>query len=213
MTSNTASPVSAINHIALMTGELDRLADFYATIFGAQILARSARTPRASASSGSPPPPSLHLFEVGPERAPAGLTTTPSTRDRSTTSACSRPAIPENSSASGPALIQAGRTDETVYDATDLYARSSPPTPTELFIELILRKVTTGWDPPFATKPFRGLGAACRSERLIPAHPLLRTTNLLGHRPPHHHHRHARSWPVGKYRWALQKSLRRRQSV
>jgi catechol 2,3-dioxygenase-like lactoylglutathione lyase family enzyme len=42
MTRTTASPVSAINHIALMTGELDRLADFYATIFGAQILARPA---------------------------------------------------------------------------------------------------------------------------------------------------------------------------
>ena len=46
MTSNTASPVSAINHIALMTGELDRLADFYAAIFGAQILGRSEGTPR-----------------------------------------------------------------------------------------------------------------------------------------------------------------------
>ena len=56
MTRTTASPVSAINHIALMTGELDRLADFYATIFGAQILARQ-KAPRASASSSSPPPP------------------------------------------------------------------------------------------------------------------------------------------------------------
>ena len=53
-------------------------------------------------------------------------------------------------------LIQAGRTDETVYDATDLYTVFATD-PDGLFIELILRKVT-GWDPPFATKPFRGLG-------------------------------------------------------
>ena len=99
MTSNTASPVSAINHIALMTGELDRLADFYATIFGAQILARSERHPRKCFLRLTPTT-SLHLFEVGSER-PQGWTTTPSTRDRSTTSR-SRPAIPENSSASGP---------------------------------------------------------------------------------------------------------------
>ena len=68
MTSNTASPVSAINHIALMTGELDRLADFYATIFGAQILARSEGTPRKCFLRLTPAT-SLHLFEVGPERA------------------------------------------------------------------------------------------------------------------------------------------------
>ena len=43
-----------------------------------------------------------------------------------------------------------------MYDATDLYTVFA----TELdglFIELILRKVT-GWEPLFATKPFRGLG-------------------------------------------------------
>ena len=68
MTSTTASPVSAINHIALMTAGLDRLADFYTTMFGAQILARSEGTPRKCFLRLTPAT-SLHLFEVGPERA------------------------------------------------------------------------------------------------------------------------------------------------
>lgn len=53
-------------------------------------------------------------------------------------------------------LILAGRTDGTVYDAPDLYT-IFPTDPDELFIELTLRKVS-GWDPPFATRPFTGLG-------------------------------------------------------
>ena len=153
MTSNTASPVSAINHIALMTGELDRLADFYATIFGAQILARSEGTPRKCFLRLTPAT-SLHMFEVGPERA-----------RRADDHATDRGSInhfaleardPGEFVRMRASLIQAGRTDETVYDATDLYTVFATD-PDGLFIELILRKVT-GWDPPFATKPFRGLG-------------------------------------------------------
>ena len=43
-----------------------------------------------------------------------------------------------------------------MYDAPDLYTIFATD-PDGMFIELTLRKVT-GWDPPFATKPFRGLG-------------------------------------------------------
>jgi catechol 2,3-dioxygenase-like lactoylglutathione lyase family enzyme len=153
MTTNAASPVSAINHIALMTGELDRLADFYATAFGAQIVARSEGTPRKCFLRLTPAT-SLHLFEVGPERA------------RRTEDGAFDPGSINHFAleARNPGefvriragLIQAGRADETVYDAPDLYTIFATD-PDGLFIELILRKVN-GWDPPFATKPFIGLG-------------------------------------------------------
>ena len=153
MTRATASPASAINHIALMTGELDRLADFYATTFGAQILARSDGTPRKCFLQLTPAT-SLHLFEVGPERARR------TDDDAFDPGSINHFAIeargPEEFLRIRASLIQAGRADETVYGAPDLYTIFATD-PDGLFIELTLRKVS-GWDPPFATKPFTGLG-------------------------------------------------------
>jgi catechol 2,3-dioxygenase-like lactoylglutathione lyase family enzyme len=153
MTRNTASPVSAVNHIALMTGALDRLADFYATMFGAQILARSEGTPRKCFLQLTPAT-SLHLFEVGAERARRA------DDDAFDPGSINHFAIeardPGEFVRIRARLIQAGRADETVYDAPDLYTIFATD-PDGMFIELTLRKVT-GWDPPFATKPFRGLG-------------------------------------------------------
>jgi catechol 2,3-dioxygenase-like lactoylglutathione lyase family enzyme len=152
MTRITASPVSAINHIALMTGELDRLADFYATMFGAQILARSEGTPRKCFLQLTPAT-SLHLFEVGPERARrTDDAFDPGSINHFAIEACD----PEEFVRIRASLIQAGRAEEAVYDAPDLYTIFATD-PDGLFIELILRKIS-GWDPPFATKPFTGLG-------------------------------------------------------
>jgi len=40
------SPIAAVNHIALMTPDLDRLAGFYESVFGAEVLARAEGEPR-----------------------------------------------------------------------------------------------------------------------------------------------------------------------
>ncbi len=136
-----------------MTGALDRLADFYVTTFGAQILARSEGTPRkcflrlTSATS-------LHLFEVGPERARQAddKALDPGSINHFALEARD----PAEFARIRASLIRAGRADETVYDAPDLYTIFATD-PDGLFIEVILRKVS-GWDPPFATKPFTGLG-------------------------------------------------------
>src|SRR5580704_17772856 len=119
MTSNTASPVSAINHIALMTEELDRLADFYATIFGAQILARSEGTPRKCFLRLTPAT-SLHMFEVGPERARRAddHAFDPGSIKHFALEACD----PGEFVRIRASLIQAGRAEETVYDAPDLFS-------------------------------------------------------------------------------------------
>lgn len=153
MTRITASPVSAINHIALMTGELDRLADFYATMFGAQILARSEGAPRKCFLELTPAT-SLHLFEVGPERA--RRTDDDAFDPGSINHFAIEARDPEEFVRIRASLIQAGRAEKTVYDAPDLYTIFATD-PDGLFIELILRKIS-GWDPPFATKPFTGLG-------------------------------------------------------
>ena len=153
MTRATASPVSAINHIALMTGDLDRLADFYATMFGAQILARSEGTPRKCFLQLTAAT-SLHLFEVGPDLARSA------NDDAFDPGSINHFAIeardPGEFVRIRASLIQAGRADETVYDAPDLYTIFATD-PDGLFIELILRKIS-GWDPSFPTKPFTGLG-------------------------------------------------------
>lgn len=149
----TTSAISAINHIALMTGDLDRLADFYMTVFGAQVLARSDGSPRKCFLKLTPAT-SLHIFEVAPERA-----------RRPEDNAFDLGSInhfalevgsPQTFISTRASLIQAGRADETVYDATDLYTIFASD-PDGLFIELILRK-TEAWTPPFATEPFVGLG-------------------------------------------------------
>lgn len=153
MTRTTASPVSAINHIALMTGDLDRLADFYATMFGAQILARSEGTPRKCFLQLTAET-SLHLFEVGLDRArrPDDDAFDPGSINHFAIEARD----PGEFVRIRASLIQAGRADETVYDAPDLYTIFATD-PDGLFIELILRKIG-GWDPSFPTKPFTGLG-------------------------------------------------------
>jgi catechol 2,3-dioxygenase-like lactoylglutathione lyase family enzyme len=136
-----------------MTGDLDRLADFYTTMFGAQIMARSEGTPRKCFVKLTADT-SLHLFEVGPERARRA------DDDAFDPGSINHFAIEARDPGEfvhfRAGLIQAGRADETVYDAPDLYTIFATD-PDGLFIELILRK-TSGWDPPFATKPFVGLG-------------------------------------------------------
>ncbi len=100
------------------------------------------------------PATSLHLFEVGPERARRAddHDFDPGSINHFALEARD----PGEFVRIRASLIQARRTDETVYDAPDLYTVFATD-PDGLFIERILRKVT-GWDPPFTTKPFRGLG-------------------------------------------------------
>jgi hypothetical protein len=120
---------------------------------GAQILARSEGTPRKCLLRLTPAT-SLHLFEVGPERARRAddKAFDPGSINHFAIEARD----PGEFVRIRASLIQAGRTDETVYDAPDLYTIFATD-PDGLFIELTLRKVA-GWDPPFATEPFRGLG-------------------------------------------------------
>lgn len=150
---NAASPVSAVNHIALMTGDLDRLAGFYVTVFGAEVLARSEGSPRKCFVRLTPAT-GLHLFEVPADRArkPADDAYDPGSINHF---ALESP-DPGTFLSTRARLIAAGRADETVYDAPGLYTVFATD-PDGLFIELILRK-TGDWTPPFATEPFVGLG-------------------------------------------------------
>src|SRR2546425_4017344 len=64
----TASAVSGVNHLALTSGDIDRLADFYVGVFGAELLARSEGVPRKCVIRLAPGT-SLHVFEVGFDEA------------------------------------------------------------------------------------------------------------------------------------------------
>jgi catechol 2,3-dioxygenase-like lactoylglutathione lyase family enzyme len=150
---HAASSISAINHIALMTGDLDRLADFYETVFGAQILARSQGSPRKCFIRLTPAT-SLHVFEVAPERArrPEDDRFDPGSINHFALEARD----PETFISTRARLIQAGRAEEPVYEAPGRYTIFASD-PDGLFIELTLPK-TSDWSPPFATEPFVGLG-------------------------------------------------------
>ena len=148
-----ASPIAAIAHVALTTGNLDRLAGFYEAVFGAEVFARSEGSPRKCFLRLTAET-SLHVFEVGPEqarRAEAGPFDTGSINHFALEA-------PDPGAFLGirARLIEAGRGGEKVYDAPDLYTLFATD-PDGLFIEVILHK-TGAWSPPFATEPFVGLG-------------------------------------------------------
>lgn len=149
----TPVAVSALNHVALMTGDIDRLASFYERVFGAEILVRTDGVPRKcfirlAAQTN------LHVFEVGPERArrPDDQPFDPGSINHFALEA----ADPETFVAVRERLIAAGRTDGTVRDAPGIYTLFATD-PDGLFIEWIVRKVE-GWQPPFESEPFVGLG-------------------------------------------------------
>jgi catechol 2,3-dioxygenase-like lactoylglutathione lyase family enzyme len=151
--SGATGSISAVSHIALMTGDIDRLVDFYVEAFGAAIIARSEGSPRkcvlqlATATS-------LHLFEVPSERArqPGDDRFDPGSINHFALEARD----PGTFARTHARLVQLGRTDDTVYEAPDLYTVFATD-PDGLFVELTLRKAE-GWDPPFETTPFVGLG-------------------------------------------------------
>jgi catechol 2,3-dioxygenase-like lactoylglutathione lyase family enzyme len=155
MTQSTSSVslVSGVNHVALMTGDLDRLAAFYESVFGAEILARSDGVPRKCIIRVAPHT-NLHVFEVGPERARK-----PSDEPFDSGS-INHFALEARDPASfvevRERLLADGLTDGNVYDAPELYSLFTTD-PDGLFIEWVVRKVD-GWRPPFATEKFVGLG-------------------------------------------------------
>lgn len=148
-----SSPISAIHHIALMTGDLDRLVGFYQTFFGGLVGARSDGSPRKCLIRLTAAT-SLHIFQVSPDRARQaadGAFDLGSINHFALEAAGSEQFVSTRAS-----LIKAGHATETVYDAPDLYTIFVTD-PDGLLIELILPK-TDGWSPPFATEPFVGLG-------------------------------------------------------
>jgi catechol 2,3-dioxygenase-like lactoylglutathione lyase family enzyme len=147
-----------------MTGNLDRLADFYTTIFGAQILARSDGSPRKCFVRITPAT-SLHIFEVTADRG--RQPEDDAFGQGSINHFALESADPQMYISTRARLVGAGRADETVYDAPGLYTIFASD-PDGLMIELILRK-TDEWSPPFATEPFAGLGQ--------PAAPASRSAN------------------------------------
>jgi catechol 2,3-dioxygenase-like lactoylglutathione lyase family enzyme len=63
-----ASAVVGVNHLAHTTGDIDRLADFYVDVFGAEVLARAEGVPRKCVIRLTRAT-NLHVFEVGPDQA------------------------------------------------------------------------------------------------------------------------------------------------
>jgi catechol 2,3-dioxygenase-like lactoylglutathione lyase family enzyme len=150
-TSSSVSMASGVNHIALMTGDIDRLAAFYESVFGAEILARSDGVPRKCFIRVAPQT-NLHVFEVGPERArkPGEEPFDSGSINHFALEARDPDAFVEVRDR----LVAAGRSDGKVYDA-DVYTVFATD-PDGLFIEWLVRK-TAEWRPPFETEPFVGL--------------------------------------------------------
>ena len=149
----TASAVSGVNHLALTSGDIDRLADFYVGVFGAEVLARSEGVPRKCVIRLAPGT-SLHVFEVGfdearkPDDEPF---------DRGSINHFALEARdPQTFAEVRARLVAAGRSDGGVYEQEGLYTLFATD-PDGLFVEWTVRKVE-GWRPPFATSPFVGLG-------------------------------------------------------
>lgn len=146
------SAVSAVNHIALMTADLDRLVGFYQQVFGAEVLARGEGQPRkcflkvAAATN-------LHVFE----RPRARATSTENPFDEGSINHFALQASdPEAFTTIRSKLILDGHAAETVYDAPGLYTLFATD-PDGLLAEVLVPK-ETGWTPSFATEPFVGLG-------------------------------------------------------
>jgi catechol 2,3-dioxygenase-like lactoylglutathione lyase family enzyme len=134
-----------------MTPDLDRLADFYERVFGAEILARAEGEPRKcfirlTADTN------LHVFEQASAVKPAD--------DPFDSGAINHFALeardPETFVAIRDELLAEGRATEAVYDAPDVYTLFATD-PDGLLIEMLVPK-KPGWTPPFATEPFVPLG-------------------------------------------------------
>lgn len=154
---SAGSPISAVNHIAVMTADLDRLADFYQRMFGAEVLARSEGQSRKCFLKLAPDT-NLHVFER-PERR-AKPTDNPFD-DGSINHFALQASDPRAFTAIRARLIADGHANETVYDAPGLYTILATD-PDGLLIEVLLPK-EPAWTPPFATEPFVGLGEPATS--------------------------------------------------
>jgi catechol 2,3-dioxygenase-like lactoylglutathione lyase family enzyme len=144
--------VAAVNHIALMSGDIDRLAAFYETVFAAEVLARSEGSPRKCVIAVAPGT-NLHVFEVGRERARR-----PGDEpfDLGSINHFALEARDADAFVTGrERLLAAGRSDGIVYEAPGVYTLFATD-PDGLFVEWVLPK-SAGWRPPFATSPFVGL--------------------------------------------------------
>jgi catechol 2,3-dioxygenase-like lactoylglutathione lyase family enzyme len=145
--------VSGVSHIALMSGDIDRLAAFYETVFGAELVARSEGVPRKCFLRLTPLT-HLHVFEVDPERArnPGDAPFDAGSINHFALEAQDVDAFVRVRDR----LIAAGRSDGTVYEAPGQYTLFATD-PDGLFVEWVVRKAD-GWSPPFPTAPFVGLG-------------------------------------------------------
>ena len=151
-TNFTGSPVSAVNHIALMTAGLDRAVDFYQRVFGAEVLARAEGQPRKCFLKLTQDT-NLHMFE----RPQAAARPTDDPFDEGSINHFALQARhPEAFIAIRAKLIADGRATEAVYDAPGLYTMLATD-PDGLLIEVLVPK-QPAWTPPFATEPFVGLG-------------------------------------------------------
>jgi catechol 2,3-dioxygenase-like lactoylglutathione lyase family enzyme len=149
----SGSPVAGVDHVALMSGDIDRLAQFYESVFGARVLARSEGTLRKCFIKVAPDT-NLHVFQVGPD-----LARQPGDEPfdcGSINHFALRAADPGAFIAVRDRLVAVGRSDGVVYDAPGTYTIFATD-PDGLFLEWLLPK-TTGWEPPFETSPFVGLG-------------------------------------------------------
>jgi catechol 2,3-dioxygenase-like lactoylglutathione lyase family enzyme len=139
-----ATSISGVNHIALVSGDIDRLADFYESVFGAEIVARSDGVPRKCVIRVTHRT-HFHLFEVGPERAskPGDDAFDPGSINHFALEARDGDAFVEVRAR----LMAADRSDGSVHEVADLYTTVATD-PDGLFIEWVVRKVD-GWSPPF----------------------------------------------------------------
>jgi catechol 2,3-dioxygenase-like lactoylglutathione lyase family enzyme len=165
-TSLPGSPISAVNHIALITPELDRLVEFYACMFGARVLARAEGQPRKCFLKLTAHT-NLHVFE-------SANTTGKPAADPFDEGSINHFALqarnPDGFAAVRSKLIADGHANETVYDAPGLYTMFATD-PDGLLIEVLVPK-QAGWDPSFATETFVGLGqpaVPCPNDSTCPA--------------------------------------------
>lgn len=151
-TDGTESPIASINHIALMTVDLDRLVDFYTQVFGAQVLARAEGQPRKCFLRLTPDT-NLHVFE---DPQAAAKPTDHPFDEGSINHFALQASDPDAFIRIRDTLIAQGRATKTVHDAPGLYTIFATD-PDGLLIEVLVPK-ESDWTPPFATEPFAGLG-------------------------------------------------------
>jgi catechol 2,3-dioxygenase-like lactoylglutathione lyase family enzyme len=158
------TPVAAVNHIALMTGDLDRLTDFYVHVFGAEVLARAEGHPRKcflKLTSDT----SMHVFE---DPQSAAKPADHPFDEGSINHFALQASDPDAFITIRTKLIADRHATKTVYDAPGLYTIFATD-PDGLLIEVLIPK-QPDWTPPFATEPFAGLGepATPTSPRALP---------------------------------------------